>query len=271
MIPRTGIHIHSRSSRTEVFRRRGTPQAPLSSRDGRMKAGYISVLVLALCAGAVAVEKPKTVDEAVQTLKSKWLKPKDLNWILRNPKDKVVWTLYRPFGTGVRNEFGLWGDNESLHNSCGTKDPEGCSLVIFNRLWESVRADADPALVRQLDCQFQLVHAIHVSIRGFHQKTTREMVLALQSQIDSQLSTFATAGTTPCQTSLTLEVAGKPNMGCYVVAPHGKKAGVDGNNMTLDQALDVLGFQNLFSIVHNPPKLTLDFARKCQFPQPFPY
>lgn len=66
-------------------------------------------IVIAFCAVDAASNKPKTVDEAVQILKTKWLKPKDLDWILRNPKDQVVWTLYRPFGTGVRNEFGLLG------------------------------------------------------------------------------------------------------------------------------------------------------------------
>ncbi|MGZ4841657.1 MAG: DUF6794 domain-containing protein [Candidatus Angelobacter sp.] len=236
-----------------------------------MKTAYAALLAVILWPAVPApAQKPKTVDEAVQVLKAKWLKPKDLDWILRNPKDEIVSRLYRPFGTGVRNQFGLWGDNESLHDSCGTKDPEGCSVVIFQRLWESVRGDADPALVRQLDCQFELVNAIHVSIKGFHQATTRDMIRRLQSQIDKRLSTLP-PGTTPCQTSLTLEVAGKPDLGCFVVAPHGKEAGKSVNDMTLDQALGTLGFQNLFHTVHNPPKLTVEFARKCQFPNPFPY
>jgi len=143
--------------------------------------------------------------------------------------------------------------------------------VIFNRLWESVRRDADPALVSQLDCEFQLVETLHVSLKGFHGMTTRGMVRWLQSQIDSQLATLAASGAGSCQASLTLEVAGKPDMDCYVVAPHGKDAGDSLNNMTLDRALGALGFQNQFSTVHYPPKLTLEFARKCQFPQPFPY
>jgi hypothetical protein len=98
-----------------------------------MKIVIAVVLVLVLCAVVAAAHKPKTVDEAVEILKTKWLKPKDLDWILRNPEDDVVWTLYRPFGTGVRNEFGLWGDNQALRESCGTQNPEGCSVVIFDR------------------------------------------------------------------------------------------------------------------------------------------
>lgn len=175
------------------------------------------------------------------------------------------------FGTGMRNQFGLWGDNQTLKDSCGTKDPEGCSVVILYRLWESVRQDADPALVRQLDCQFQLVQAIHVSLKGFHQLTTREMIRRLQSQIDSQLRTLVSSGVASCQSSLTLEVAGKPDMGCFVVAPHRNEERPYWDDLTLDQALGVLGTQNLFNTVHYPPKLTLDFARQCQFPKPFPY
>ena len=164
-----------------------------------------------------------------------------------------------------------WGDNEALHDSCGTRDAEGCSEVILDHLWDSVQGDADPALLRQLSCQFQLVQAIHVSLKGFHGMTTRYMVKQLQSQIDMQLAAMKTSGTITCQTSLSLEVAGKPDMDCFVVAPHGKNAGIPVNDMPLDRALDALGLQNQFSTYHYPPKLTLEFARKCQFPQPFPY
>jgi hypothetical protein len=47
-----------------------------------------------------------------------------------------------------------------------TERPEGCSVVILNQLWESVRGDADPALVRQLACQFELAQAIHNSLKA---------------------------------------------------------------------------------------------------------
>ena len=235
-----------------------------------MRSVRFTVIITALCVAVALAEKPKTVDEAVQVLKTKWLKSKDLDWILRSPKEEVVWTLYRPFGTGVRNEFGLWGDNQALHESCGDKDPEGCSVVIFNRLWESVRADADRSLVQQLDCQFQVAQAIHIDEAGFYKLTTGELVKAIQSQVNDQLSKLAASGTTLCQTSLTLELAGKPDAPCFVDAPHGKQASDQAKDITLDKALNGLGFLNLFRTVHEPPKITLDFARKCQFPTP-PY
>ena len=149
-----------------------------------MRTVRLAVIITAIFAAFASAEKPKTVDQAVQVLKTKWLKPKDLDWILRNPKEQVVSTLYRPFGTRVRNEFGLWGDNQALHESCGDKNAEGCSAAIFDRLWESVRADADPSLVRQLDCQFQIAQAIDIIEAGFYKLTTGELVKAMQSQIN---------------------------------------------------------------------------------------
>ena len=247
------------------------PKSPATLRRFVNKTTIAGVFTILLFASSAIADKPKTVDEAVEVLKTKWLQPKDRDWILRNTKDDVRGRLYMGFGTGMRNQFGLWGDNQPLHDSCGTKDPEGCSVVILDRLWESVRGDADPALVHQLDCQFQLAQAIHISLKGFHQLTTREMIRRLQSQIDSQLAALAAPGVSSCQSSLTLDVDGKPDMGCFVDAPHRKEDRKYWDDLTLDRALAVLGRQNLFRTVHYPPKLTLDFVRQCQFPKPFPY
>ena len=142
--------------KSRFFHRRSPSRLSLNHDYREMNSTVAAVLTTALFATNLAVERPKTVNEAVQILKTKWLQPSDRDWILRNTKEEVWGRLYMGFGTGVRNEFGLRGDNQPLHDSCGTKDPEGCSSVILNRLWESVRGDADPALVHQLDCQFQL-------------------------------------------------------------------------------------------------------------------
>src|ERR1700733_556247 len=235
-----------------------------------MRTLRLALVITALCLAAAAAKKPKTVDEAVQVLKTKWLKPKDLDWILRNPKEHVVSTLYRPFGTGVRNEFGLWGNNRALHKSCGDEDPEGCSVVIFDRLWESVRADADPSLVRQLDCQFQLTQSIQISENGFYKLTTGELLKAIQSQIDQELTKLAANGRPTCQSSLSLEVVGNPDMNCFVDAPFAKDHAEEPKNVTLEEALSGLGSFNLFRSSNAPPKITLDYARECQFRTP-PY
>jgi hypothetical protein len=64
-----------------------------------------------------------------------------------------------------------------------------------------------------------------------------------------------------------LEVVGKPNMDCYVAAPHGREQVKLWENPTLEQALVILGRDNAFKTVHYPPKLTLDFVRTCQHPK----
>lgn len=235
-----------------------------------MKLNLAAVFTVVLLAIGAVTDKPKSVDEAVQVLKTKWLQPKDRDWILRNPKDQVRSGLYMGVGTAVRNQFGLWGDNQPLHDSCGMKDPEGCSVVILDRLWESVRADADSALVHQLDCQFQLAHAIHVSLKGINRSTTRGMIRSLQSQIDSQLAALKSSGTTPCQSSLRLDVAGKPDLDCFAVAPHRNEERNYWADLPLDRALGVLGIRNLFRTVHEPPKIKFKFVRSCQFAKPFP-
>lgn len=213
---------------------------------------------------------PKTVDEAILILKTKWLSPKDLDWILRNPQKHAVATLYRPFGTGVRNEFGLWGGNQALRDSCGVNDPEACSMVIFNRLWESVRSDVDPGLVRQLDCQFQLADAIHIKYKGFYKLTTGELLKAMQVQIDDQMSKLAATGAPMCQTSLKLEELGKPNKRCFVDASFARNRADQAKEASLELILGWLGFRNFFVSSHVPPKITLNFSRQCQFRTP-PY
>jgi hypothetical protein len=213
---------------------------------------------------------PETVDQAVLILKTKWLSQKDLDWILRNPKDNVVRRLYRPFGTGVRNQFGLWGNNQALRDSCGNNNPESCSIVIFNRHWESVRADADPSLVSQLDSQFQLAQTITINEKGFHRMTTRELIKSIQSQIDEQLRAAAATGNPLSQSSLILEIAGDPDLNCFVGSTLGKNDSKASKEVPLGAALEGLGLINFFAPSHAPPKIVLHFSRKCQFRTP-PY
>jgi hypothetical protein len=217
---------------------------------------------------------PRTVDEAVLVLKTKWLSSKDLDWLLRNPQKQAVATLYRPFGTGVRNQFHLWGDNQQLRDSCGTNDPEGCSVVIFNRLWESVRSDADLSLVQQLDCQFQLAETIQIKYKGFHSITTRELLKELQSQINGQMANLEHASTPPCQNSLTIEVEGKPDKDCFVDASFARHRKGQPKDQPTEANLEVLlgwlGFRNFFMARHVPPEIVLNYSRQCQFRNPPP-
>jgi len=221
-----------------------------------------------------AANVPRTVDEAVSILKTKWLSAKDLDWLLRNPQERAVVTLYRPFGTGVRNQFGLWGDNQQLRDSCGVNNPEECSWVIFKRLWESVRSDADPSLVRQLDCQFRLAETIRINYKGFHNLTTGELLKALQSQIDDQMAKFEATGQSPCQNSLGIEVEGKPDKHCFVDASFARRHKGQPKDQSTETSLEMilgwLGVRNFFMARHVPPKIVLNFTRECQFSNPPP-
>jgi hypothetical protein len=165
---------------------------------------------------------PKTVDEAVLALKTEWLSPADRDWILRTPRDHTVATLHFPFGTAVRNSFKLWGDNPELMASCGVTDPEECSSIIFDRLWQAVRADADPGLVRRLDCQFTLIERIQINYKGFGKLTVGRMLNSIHAQIDQQMSSMARTETQPCQTALRLEPTGHPHLSCFVRAEFSK-------------------------------------------------
>ena len=44
--------------------------------------------------------------------------------------------LHPTLGRYIRNEFGLWLNNEELLKSCGKDHPDDASLVIIKRAWE---------------------------------------------------------------------------------------------------------------------------------------
>jgi hypothetical protein len=90
-----------------------------------MKAIVAAVISGVLLCGSIALaQQPRTVDEAVQVLKAKWLKPKDLEWILRNPKEQVVWTCIAH--SGLEYEM-------SLASGAGTSNSETPAEITIQR------------------------------------------------------------------------------------------------------------------------------------------
>jgi hypothetical protein len=73
-----------------------------------------------------------------------------------------------------------------------------------------------------------------------------------------------------CQNSLTLETEGKPDIHCFVDASFAKNRKGQSTETSLEMLLGRLGVRNFFTASHVPPKITLNFTRKCQFPTP-PY
>ena len=147
-------------------------------------------------------------------------------------------------------QFKLWGGNPELIASCGVSHPEECSSIIFEQLWQSLRAGADPELIRQLDCQFQLTERIEINYKGFDNLTLGKMLNSVQEQIDQQLSSMAKPGAQMCQTSLRLVPTGDPN--CFVRAEFSTN---QPPRSSLDHFWGWIGWRNGFEVLHNPPNI----------------
>lgn len=232
---------------------------------GMRKTGLraIALLSLALVActprasdAPASASLPGTVDEAVDRLLAE-LPADDVDWMRRNPKDSVLSQLYMGYGTGVRNEFGVWGGNQALLTSCGTDDAEGCSVVILHGLWDRVQAQTDPALRASLQCQFATVHTIRIDTTGWYLLTVGDMLDAMQAQIDRQVAEAAAPG---CPTQLRIVPVGEVNRHCFVRAEFEHEE-------PLDVVLMWLGFRNALTPRHAPPDLELTFNQACAWPE----
>lgn len=222
------------------------------------------VLLPKMIQSAESADIPATVEQAVQELRQNWLSKEELDWILRNPKGQVVATLHLPFGMQVRNEWRLWGGNKELLASCGVEDAEECSGIIFMHLWESLRKDADPLLVKQLDCHFQFMEQIHINYKGFYKLRIGEILTRVQRQIDDQLPDLASRFPEGCSSRLDLQPKGDPNLSCWSRVEFSE----DGRDpVSLDLLLGWLSFRNSFEVNHFPPVIQLDFYKKCSWPE----
>jgi len=220
--------------------------------------------ILCLSVGAShARALPKTVDEAVAQLKSE-LSPQDRDHILRMSREDLA-QLHFSLGLRIRNGFGLWRGNDKLMKSCGATHPDICSGIIIEKLWEAIRADADPSLVKQLDCQFQLTEAVQINYAKFDQFTTGQLLNALQDQIDTQVSRMQASGTPMCQSSLKLRILGDPKEDCFVRAEFAR--GDTKKEVSLDRLLfGWIGWRNAFDVLNEPPEISLMFRKTCAWP-----
>lgn len=207
---------------------------------------------------------PKTVNEAARRLKKEWLSAADRDLFLHTPRDQAMAMLYLDIGTPVRNDFKLWGDNPGLIASCGGVDPESCSSIIFGKLWDSIRADADKKLIRELDCQFELAKKIVIDHQGFGDRTMNAMLDSIQEQIDVQMEHMVKSGFQPCQNSLRLQITGGPDLKCFVRAEfsHDKDPPI-----SLERLWGWISWRNGFDVLYTPPAITLRFNQKCAWPE----
>lgn len=80
---------------------------------------------------------PKSIKEAVGLLSSE-LSEKDKQAI-RNIAEQELSLLHLNLGNYIRNEFGLWGNNEELLKACcpdhSLRNADDASMVIIRALW----------------------------------------------------------------------------------------------------------------------------------------
>jgi hypothetical protein len=80
---------------------------------------------------------PSTLDQAVTRLIDE-MDEADKK-IIRETKEEELMTFHHGWGTGIRNEFGLWRGNTNLLADCHADHPDGASTVIIKAVWERLQ------------------------------------------------------------------------------------------------------------------------------------
>ena len=80
---------------------------------------------------------PKTVDEAVTNILAE-MKDADRARIRDTKKEDLI-LFHHGWGTGIRNEFGLWRGNTNLMAACHADHPDDASMVIIEAVWQRLQ------------------------------------------------------------------------------------------------------------------------------------
>jgi len=80
---------------------------------------------------------PKTVKEAVAQILSK-MSAKDKE-IVKNTKKKDLIKFHHGWGTGIRNDMGLWQGNHDLMKDTKAIHPDDASMVIIEAVWKELQ------------------------------------------------------------------------------------------------------------------------------------
>ncbi len=86
---------------------------------------------------AVRAAWPKTVDQAVTRLLAN-MNDADQARIRDTKKDDLV-LFHHGWGTGIRNDFGLWQGNTALLADCHASHPDDASMVIIEAVWQKLQ------------------------------------------------------------------------------------------------------------------------------------
>ena len=92
---------------------------------------------------------PRTCEEAVQRIVTS-LDNESIEVVKSTDEDDLI-RFHHGWGTGIRNEFGLWSDNHELSKGCAKKSltglrynfltrphPDDVSMEIITRVWHAL-------------------------------------------------------------------------------------------------------------------------------------
>ena len=80
---------------------------------------------------------PKTVKEAVAQILSE-VTEKDKETV-RNTKKEDLIKFHHGWGTGIRNDMGLWQGNKDLMKDTKASHPDDASMVIIEAVWNELQ------------------------------------------------------------------------------------------------------------------------------------
>jgi hypothetical protein len=88
---------------------------------------------------------PTTYEEAIESLINT-ISDEDKNEVKMTPKEDLI-KYHFSWGMGIRNDFGLWGENKLLLQSCAEQagveqiHPDDASMLIIEGVWEALQKE----------------------------------------------------------------------------------------------------------------------------------
>jgi len=80
---------------------------------------------------------PRTVDEAATRILAD-MKGADKTRVRETKREDLIF-FHHGWGTGIRNEFGLWKGNTNLLADCHAHHPDDASMVIIEAVWQRLQ------------------------------------------------------------------------------------------------------------------------------------
>jgi len=151
--------------------------------------GAIAVVVLYLIYPGT---EPRTVDEAVALIDARMDK-EGRRELARMGKNDLV-SLHFGWGMSIRNEFGMWAGNERLLSDCNTRylntqylDPDGCSGVIIERLWQKARSELPQTERLPLEALEAKMDRVTLAPYEYKSRSLPEVAALLNDAVRAQL------------------------------------------------------------------------------------